>query len=162
MGTTLTAMQSGSLPPYTWVVAIEGYPYLLTNGSTSAAVTAHGGDWTQALGGLFVELHNDQRVDMRQPFTTGGRCMFRVAKTSSADTFGVDTHRTNGGVETELRTTLDRNDTTATVADTTNFASSGEFYIGTECVGYSGKTSTTFTGLTRGKYAPFPVSGGTR
>jgi hypothetical protein len=57
---------------------------------------------------------------------------------------------------------IDNDDTTATVLKTTDFAASGTVYIGTEAIGYSSKTATTLTGLMRGKFSPFGVSGGTR
>ena len=53
---------------------------------------------------------------------------------------------------TYLTSSLQAAATTANVESTSAFASSGDLYIGREVIGYSGKTSTTFTGLTRGKY----------
>ena len=40
--------------------------------------------------------------------------------------------------------------TSMSVASTTDFASSGNLYINNEIITYTGKTATTFTGLTRG------------
>src|SRR5215218_2485284 len=40
--------------------------------------------------------------------------------------------------------------TTMTVADTTGFAPTGQLLVETEVIGYTGRTATTFTGLTRG------------
>lgn len=58
------------------------------------------------------------------------------------------------GEQSTNQTALDGNlsisATTITVDDTTGFASSGRIYIGRECIAYSGTTSTTFTGCTRG------------
>jgi hypothetical protein len=42
---------------------------------------------------------------------------------------------------------------TISVKDTTGFAASGTIYIGDEAIAYTGKTATTFTGITRGKFA---------
>lgn len=53
---------------------------------------------------------------------------------------------------TTLATGLGKGDLTMTVDDTSAFASSGTLYVGDEAITYSGKTSTTFTGLTRGAY----------
>ena len=53
---------------------------------------------------------------------------------------------------TYLTASLQSGDTTATVESTSAHASSGGLYIGREVLGYTGKTATTFTGLTRGKY----------
>jgi hypothetical protein len=55
---------------------------------------------------------------------------------------------------TTLSTTISNPTTTAdiVVASTSGFLSSGNLLIGTELIGYTGKTSTTFTGITRSKY----------
>lgn len=47
---------------------------------------------------------------------------------------------------------FDISDTTLTVHDTTGWPSSGTLYLGLETITYSGKTSTTFTGCTRGRF----------
>ena len=48
----------------------------------------------------------------------------------------------NGAINTSV--------TTITVASTTNFSTQGTLIIGTEQITYTGKTSTTFTGCSRG------------
>jgi len=55
---------------------------------------------------------------------------------------------------TTLSTTIANPSTTANivVASTSGFLSSGTLLIDTELIGYTGKTSTTFTGITRSKY----------
>lgn len=56
------------------------------------------------------------------------------------------------GPITVLTADLTATGTTMTVDDTTDFASSGILHLGSETVLYSGKTSTTFTGLTRAQF----------
>lgn len=56
------------------------------------------------------------------------------------------------GAVAVLTADLDPGDTSMSVDDTTAFDASGTVWIGPEAIGYSGKTSTTFTGLTRGLY----------
>jgi hypothetical protein len=51
---------------------------------------------------------------------------------------------------TTLNGALNNSDTTITVVSTTGFSASGAIGIGGEYITYSGKTSTTFTGCTRG------------
>lgn len=46
---------------------------------------------------------------------------------------------------------------TATLASTTGFASAGIAHVGREAIGYTGKTSTTLTGLTRGLFGSAPL-----
>jgi hypothetical protein len=162
MGTTLDALNAGSLT-YKYVVAIEGYSWLLTSAAPAAAVTAWAGtDWTQALGGLFVEMDCQGSAHPWEPFQRGGTCTLHVMNYDGNDTFGIDTHRKLAGAETLLDASADRNDTTLTVKDTSSFGASGEAFVGTECFAYSGTTSTTFTGCTRGKYSPIPNGAGGR
>lgn len=54
---------------------------------------------------------------------------------------------------TTITATTTSSDTTITVADTTNFPTSGWIFIDGELISYTGKTSTTFTGCSRGMYA---------
>lgn len=166
MATTLSAWQAGSTV-IKWVVTIEGCKYILSDAPSAAVLAAgYSADWTSVLGGLFVDLRNNQAIDPDSAFTSHGRCIVRVLDQDNTDTFGTFVNKRLSGAETELATTADRNDTTLTVKSTEGFASSGEVYIGTECIGYSGKTATTFTGCTRGKYSPLACdstgSGGAR
>lgn len=156
MGTTLAALQTGSIH-YKIVVAIEGVPYLLTNATQAQAVAAWAGtDWTQALNNITVNLQNESSIDPWSPFTSGGSCSIGVLPDSIlGDVLGVMAGRSDSGAFTSLVTSMSRTTSAITVLDTSQFAASGELHIGTECIGYSGKTSTTFTGLTRGKFAPF-------
>lgn len=159
-GTTIGAMQAGSfVPKYT--VAIEGYSHLLTDATPQQAVDAWYGDrdYASALDGLFVDLEQEQQLDPWNPFPRGGRCTLHVVGAPDNHPFRVDTHKRNAGWQTELTATADRNDTTIAVKSTSAAASSGDAWIGTECFGYTGKTATTFTGVTRGKYAPFAAAG---
>ena len=52
--------------------------------------------------------------------------------------------------DTALGGDIDDSATTIPVTSTTGFASSGQIIIGGEVISYTGKTSTTFTGCTRG------------
>lgn len=58
---------------------------------------------------------------------------------------------------TTLTADLAAGATTANVASTSAFASSGAIWIGREAIAYSGKTATSFTGLTRGAYGTWDV-----
>ena len=162
MGTTLTALQAGSTQ-FAWVAAIEGYSILLTDYGTPAdVVTAwSGSDWADAIGGLFVDLDSEQSIEPWNAFANhGGRCMLSIlpsydSASEVGDQVGIDLNKRNSGDETFLSSTADQDDTTLSVLSTAAFTSPGTAYIGTETVSYTGKTSTTFTTVTRGKYAPF-------
>ena len=56
----------------------------------------------------------------------------------------------NTGTSTTLNGDINASVTTVTVASTTGFESSGTITIGEENITYTGKTTTTFTGCTRG------------
>ena len=154
MGTTLDTLKAGSLN-YCTVVAIEGYPHLITNhADPSKVVTAWSGtDFTTALGGLFVDLDRSQGFHPLRAFDEGGKCTLRIAPDAD-DTFGIDLAATARGDYTYLSNSIDCDDTTIPVKDTTFLAASGTAYLGTECIAYSGTTATTLTGVTRGMYSP--------
>ena len=144
----ITFEDAGATTPLTW-----------TGESNVTIAAASGTDWESCLGGLFVDAQHDQHINPWEPFNSGGKCAFTIAQTTTGDTFGVDTHRKGGADETILTAELDRNETTVTVKSTSLFDSSGTIHIGTECIGYTGTTATTFTGCTRGKYSPFAATG---
>jgi hypothetical protein len=164
MGTTLTALNGVGRISYKWVLAIEGYQYLLTDGDPDAALTAWTGmGWSSALGGLFIHGHWEQSIDPWNPSWSGGALSFSVMKTTAADTFGVDVHKAGGGTETRLSGLgVDANDMTVAVKRADDFAASGDIHIGTECIGYSSRNTSTdeFTVATngRGKFAPFKAN----
>jgi hypothetical protein len=154
--TTLGAMQAGSMS-MKWVALIEGCKYVLSDAPEAAVQTALvGTDWAAAevIGGLFVSMRNQQSIDPDTSFAGSSSCQLRVVDVDGLDTFGTFINRRLSGAETEVSATVDRDDTVINVRSTTGFTSSGEIYLGTECVGYSGITATTFTGCTRGKYSP--------
>lgn len=164
--TTRQRLNAGSVATKT-VVAIEGYDYLISNAPSAAVLDAwHGYDFTSVLGGLFVNIQNQQSIGKDDAFTSSGRCTIRVLDETLEDTLGKAIHKRLAGAETAITTTIDRNDTTIAVKSTTNFSSSGTAYIGTEAFKYTGTTATSFTGCTRGWCSPFGAavsgSGGLR
>lgn len=163
MGDTLTRLKADRGINVAFVLAIEGYPFLITDNDTSAAVTAWSAhaDWSKALPGLRIESGYEQSIEPLGTKLGVGNLSLSV-EPEGDDTFGTDVFDRGSGNETRLDADIDNDDTTVTVVDTSNFASSGEAYIGVECFAYSGTTSTTFTGVTRGKYSPFAIDGGSR
>jgi hypothetical protein len=160
-GSTITALNAGGIA-YKWVAAIEGYERLLTDATPAQAIVAWAAhpDYAAALGGLTVDLSNEQRIGPWDPFPGGGKLSLYVSPDPTYR-FQIDTHRSAAGDETILDATLDCNDTTVTVRSTTDFAASGHVYIGTEAIEYTAKGGggITFTGGVRGKWSPFPASG---
>ena len=160
MGTTGTAIASSDgLGDYQVVIAIEGYPNLLTDGPAADAVTAWSGtEFTAALAGLSVKWDIEQTLDPWDPSPDVSSLSFSMMDADGNDTFGIAAFGTARGAETLLNASIDCNDTTVTVLTTGSFASSGTIYIGTEAINYTGKTATTFTTCTRGRYSPFKAS----
>lgn len=165
MGATLTSLTNGENPRLVFVVAIEGYQYLLTTGSASAAVTAWSGtDWSAALEGLEIDWHMKQGLDPWNAFPPGSSVELRVMDCDGTDRFGIDTHRREGGTSTKLAANVDVNDTTITVARADDFAASGTVYLGCEAMAYSSRDTVadTFTISTRGRWSPFTTESGGR
>jgi hypothetical protein len=155
MGSTLGAIQSGGGFAYQVVVAIEGYEYLITNGSTSAAITAWAGtDWTQALGGLSVRWPGGQRMTAWRPDLDVPSLSFCV-QPDAGDTFGRAVFGSSAGYYSPQDAPADNDDTQVTVLSTSAFPTSGAAYMGTERFTYASKTGTTLLGCTRGTHAPF-------
>jgi hypothetical protein len=160
MGTTLAALQGDEGVAYQWVLAIEGFECLVTDGDTTAAETAWAATpWDDAIGGLFVDGNFEQTLDPWNPINGGGDLTFVVRDTDGADILGKRIFK-RSGTETTLTATADNNDTTLTMQSTTGLTGA-DVYIGVERVGFSGSTGTTLTGCDRGKYSPFNRDGAT-
>jgi hypothetical protein len=151
-GTTLDALAAGSTR-LKWVVAFDGYDRIFTDADPAKALEAWAGtDWTQALGGIVVQLQKEHAANPHEPFTGGGgRCTLHIPPDAD-DTFGIELNRRGTGAQTSLGATIDRNDTALVLRSNANFDASGEAHIGVECVAYSSTTSSSMTVSTRGKY----------
>jgi hypothetical protein len=75
---------------------------------------------------------------------------FFVLITLMMGSLGLFFQGAQGGVTTTTTVALTSIGTTATVANTDGFKTSGRIVIGNEIIRYTGKTATTFTGLSRG------------
>lgn len=104
----------------------------------------------------------ESRVEPFAGIAPSGRltCVFRLPPTTALTTdeqadpwLNYVANDVTRGPITVLTDDLSSTGTTMTVEDTSDFASSGTLYLGAETLTYSGKTATTFTGLTRGLYA---------
>lgn len=161
MTTTKDALSTGS-GRFVRIMLIEGIEHPIVECSEADAQTAlDGTDWDSksVYSGTF-DVNNKQSAHPWEPFQPGGTATVTVLD----DDFGILTHRTAGGAETELTATLDRDDADVSVLDTSAFPDSGEFHIGTECIAYleANVTSTKFASTTRGMYSPFGTSSGSR
>lgn len=156
MTTTRAALAAGESVRLVRIMAIEGIDQLFAECSEMDAQAAWAGtDWDgqPVYVDCFFDVTNKQSAHPWEPFQGAGTASVIVP----ADSFGVLTHRTVGGGETELTSSLDRNDVTINVKDTSSFPSSGFIHIGTECISYAGVNATDFNGgsVTRGMFCPF-------
>ena len=104
----------------------------------------YGDDLTNILRLYFNQLQN-----FNQLFTTNtGGALLKFPNGA----FHQDGATTLTGAMTNTSTTAIQ------VASTALFASAGHLLIGTELIAYTGKTSTTFTGITRGVYSTTNVA----
>jgi hypothetical protein len=167
VATTYDALVSDDNAWIETTIAIEGYQYILTTGSASAAVTAYSGtDWSSALSGLSVFWKLETSLNPWEPLRGGGQTLsFSVMDATGSDTFGIDTHKKTAGVSSPLASSKDPDDTTIVVLRSDDFAAANStIYCGVEAIGYTTNTTgtETFSTLTRGKWSPFTASDGDR
>jgi hypothetical protein len=86
-----------------------------------------------------------------------------LLKQFNTDSYGTGIRFPNGAFYQDGYTTLTASMTNTSTADiqvtsTANFISAGGLIIGNELIKYTGKTSTTFTGITRGAYGSTNVA----
>lgn len=160
MGSTLDTLRSAKGIEYGFVLVIEGYEKLLTDRPDIAAcATAYSGtDWSTAITGLIPDAEKESRIEPWKAKVDVPIRRFKVRGTNKDDSFAEAVFAKGAGNETLLDADFDSDDTTMTVKSTADFASSGTLYLGRETMTFSGKTPTTFTGITRGKYSPFLTS----
>jgi hypothetical protein len=166
MGTTLTALQSDEGVTTQWVLAIEGFEYLLTDGDTAAAATAWAAtEWTQALPGLHVLGGYEQKLKPWDPAFNVSQMSFGVLPTGTADAddiVGRLAFGSGAGTMTFLAGEIDCFEATIPATSTAQFGASGTIHIGTEQIPYSSRDTTlgasSFTASDRGKFAPFKAA----
>lgn len=166
MGTTQTAIR-GSNPELGMVLVIEGYPYLITDGLASEAVTAWAATiWSQALPGLVVNGSFEQSLEPWSNELSIPRLTFGVIPDAS-DQFAVDFFKSKPSVRTGLTVGFDNGDAGAgafgvTVQDEGNFVDDEVFYIGNEAFlgGTHAANTLNIVANGAGYYAPFGTDTG--
>jgi hypothetical protein len=152
-------------------VMIEGVEYAFTDAKDlSAMFSAYDNSDTyggrEVCGGLAgIAWDIEQRAAPYKPF--GEPAIIKISIVPSACSDGNDydlgavVFRRVGGDESHLSQPIDCDDTTIVVQRATDFAPSGDIYIGTERIRYQDNDgSQTFSECFRGLYAPFVTSGG--
>lgn len=166
MGTTQDAIRGGNCQ-LAYVLAIEGYKYLLTDGDPAKAVTAWAATaWSDALPGLRVKGAFRQSLAPWSNEVQVPRFTFEV-QPESTDQFGIDMFKAKPGVRSELTagfaSDADGAGFNISVQDAGLFAASSPVFIGTEAFNVTGTptgTSIPVPAAGAGYLAPFGTNSG--
>jgi hypothetical protein len=178
-GTTLTALLAQSTMRVQTTVAIEGLPYLVTDGDPSHVFsawensndTAYADDIAEmtVLGGLSVQWEGEQAVTPWKPCTEPMMVRFCVVPATDgsgvlSDALGVAVGKRTGGDRTGLHASLDCDGTTVTAKRVDDFDATGLIYMGPETASYTSRDTgaDTFTVDVRGRFSPFVTDSGAR
>lgn len=166
MATTTARLQSGTAHELVFTLLIEGVNLgFTTTADTSGMVTAYSStDWTTFYSGLDIIGETKESIELFQPRITPNQLVFRITDPNAAlqDLLFAPRSSVN---ETFLSSALSASDSSCSVLDTTDFASSGTIYIGNEAISYTSKSGApdpTFNTLTRGKWGLWRRNGGSR
>ena len=167
MGTTRDAIR-GSNPELAFVLCIEGYKYLLTDGSTSAAETAWAGTlWSDALTGLRVSGDLEQSIKPWSNEPSVQSLTFSIIGDNDTDQFATDVFKTKPTNRSELTLSFDTADSDGggfniNVKKATLFGAGDPVYIGGEAFHVTGTPAgTTIPVATNGEGYFAPFSGNT-
>lgn len=167
MGTTRDAIRTRN-PELVYVLCIEGYPYLITDGLASEAVTAWAAtSWTQALTGLMTSGGTSQELKPWSNELSISSMVFSITSEGREDTFATDMFKSKPDVRAELTAGFDTGSYGGTfnidVANTSDF-STGTQYIGNQAFDVTSIPSSTELGVSAsgyGIFAPFDTDAGT-
>ena len=159
MGTTSTAIQSGEGVQLCWVLAIEGYEYLITDHANLGAITTAwvGTDWYLCLPGLNVRGSIKQGIEPWADTIDAPEITFAV-QPDEADVLGIAVHKLKPTFKTRLTAPFEpASDGTGTidVKQTTAAASSGTLYYGGRQFRYTAKSATQLTVSSANHWSPF-------
>ncbi len=148
MGTTQDAIRGGAGVELGFVLCIEGYKYLLTDGLATDATTAWAAtSWSNALPGLEVNFNDNQRLS---PWSNelSVRNMSVAVVPESTDQFGIDMFKRKPDVRSELTVSIASDDDggsgfNITVKDASIFAAGEPVMIGNETYNVTGTPSGT-------------------
>ena len=128
-------------------LAVEGWPYIFCTDQRMERTFSNG--QIQACGLTLDGVRLSCQAEIERASVRADGFQAQIADVAKKATLAFGKRPT---VITELTAELSTSATTATVKTTAGFPSAGRIHINTECMEYTGKTSTTFTGLTRGAW----------
>jgi hypothetical protein len=166
MGTTDTALQTQAGVRIGFVLAIEGFDYLITDQlDTAPAVAAWAGSgWTQAIPGLAVRGSIREEIMPWADTIAVPSLTFEILPDSN-DTFGRAVWRTKPSYRSQLTDVFAAaadGSGLVSIKDTSGLPSSGQVFVGYKNVAYSGKSGTTLTVPVAGaqQFGPFNAGSG--
>ena len=140
-----------------YAVTVEGIPYVFTEGPIPLRVDAESEpgvptNYTSAVSALAVinETQVDQELDREAAVARAKSLPLLLTWGALEDASVLPLLFRRPEYFTTLSADVEATDTTINVAKATSFPSSGEINIGRERIKYTGTTSTSFTGCTRG------------
>ena len=158
-------------------VLIQGIPYVFLDGLTPvgptgaawAAPSQGGRSYTLQAHGLDVSggiKDVGPEISRRTGEVSPSRMSIVLQEDRAATLLGIMAREKSGGVTADVTASFGYatggGPTVMTVQSTAAFAAAGLLYFGRETIYHSGKTGTTFTGLTRSLFELEATAGGTR
>ena len=136
------AVRYGWSPIY--YLTIEGIPVIWTEQALGLTLPT---GYTSEVAALSLESAaiGTEQIDRQRGVAMSAPFGFKLI-----DNATVWAYLSRWSLETRITAQADHNDATLTVDDTAGWPASGSLHIGRELVTYSGKTSKSFTGCTRG------------
>ena len=141
---TIDTVQNGPFPE-TGTLLIGSEQITYTGFTTSGSEVTFTG-CTRGVNGTTAAAHTDATVDPGGLVLGDVTLLPEVSLVESVETLGMETRTTLINDSSNITATA----TTITVDDTSGFEDNGFLRIGNELIQYTGKTATSFTGLTRG------------
>lgn len=166
MTTTATILATKDAAKVALSLVVDGLPLAFTTHDVAADMSTAwaGTDWATAgfwKTGLRIAGSSEQSIIPFNPEIAPDSLDLYILDTDDSIAASLLRESYSSGVYTNLTADIDCDDTTLNVTATADFAASGTLYLGSqETVTYSGKTGTTFTGVTRGKYSLFTTFSG--
>ena len=170
MATTTTWLETKDSTRLALVLVFDGadLAYTTTDDTSGIATAWAATDHTNFRPGLHRVGEVGQSIELFEPKINLSTLGFKVddaIDTSARDDFASNVIYNDGqGNKTYLTAEIGAGSTSnITVKSSSDFASSGDVFIGTECISYTSKPSSTAFGgtITRGKYALHDTNGGT-
>lgn len=173
MGTTSDHIRNNTGINLGYTIIVEGYKFILTDGTPAQAVAAHAGTlWSDALSGLEVKSSSNQSIKPWSNEVNVSDLVFGMVPDNTAgataDQFGIDMFKSKPSAKSELTIGFET-DTSAgggfniTVQDSSDFSASAVMFIDNEAFNVTSKPSGTTLGVAangEGYFSPFGTSGG--